>query len=421
MITPKFQPDGHGDSPCLLRHAVVTFIGVSSRLSSVTISTSQKTDILLPGNNLLRSRMPELDTIRGIAVLLVVFFHGFGFRYGLQGLSGFPKLFVAATLPGWIGVNLFFVLSGFLITGILLDTKANAHYYRTFYTRRALRILPLYYAVLLLLAVLARTGWVNRHASWPFLIFSFFYLSNVTELFGVTMQYGVLWSLAVEEHFYLLWPAAVRSLSRYGVVIASAVICVICPGLRLLYVLRGYDPGVGYTWLVADGLATGALLAALARGPWASRSHMRNVTVFCLAASLTMFAVGYPFGIFRASRLLGFTLRETTLNVLFAGVVGLALLLGTSRWKAAVNRPVLRFFGEISYGVYLIHMLVFDLEDHILGKVSPYLSAAGGHFGVMVLRFGIAGGFTVAIAYLSRWYFEEPFLRMKGRWDGHRA
>src|SRR5260370_38913295 len=85
---------------------------------------------------LLRPRMPELDTIRGIAVLLVLFFHGFGFRYGLQGLSGFPKLIVAATLPGWTGVNLFFVLSGFLITGILLDSKSRAEYYRTFYIRR---------------------------------------------------------------------------------------------------------------------------------------------------------------------------------------------------------------------------------------------------------------------------------------------
>jgi peptidoglycan/LPS O-acetylase OafA/YrhL len=132
--------------------------------------------------------MPELDTIRGIAVLLVLFFHGFGFRYGLEGLSGLPKLFVAATLPGWIGVNLFFVLSGFLIAGILLDAKSKPNYYKNFYIRRALRILPLYYAVLLLLAVLTRSGWINRQASWAFLAFSFFYLSNVTALFGVPMQ-----------------------------------------------------------------------------------------------------------------------------------------------------------------------------------------------------------------------------------------
>src|SRR5208282_44091 len=148
----------------------------------MTSSTSEKPVLRTPAESLLRSRMPELDTIRGIAVLLVLFFHGFGFRYGLQGLSGLPKLFVAATLPGWMGVNLFFVLSGFLITGILLDSKSKSDYYRSFYTRRALRILPLYYGVLLILGILTRTGWVNRQASWTFLGLSFFYLSTVTEL-----------------------------------------------------------------------------------------------------------------------------------------------------------------------------------------------------------------------------------------------
>jgi len=332
----------------------------------VTSSTCQKTEVLLPASDLLRSRMPELDTIRGIAILLVLFFHGFGFRYGLQGLSGLPELFVAATLPGWMGVNLFFVLSGFLITGILLDTKPRANYYRSFYIRRALRILPLYYAVLVFLAVLTRTGWVGRHASWAFLGLSFFYLSNVTELFGVPMQYGVLWSLAVEEHFYLLWPAAVRSLSRHRVAIVGAIIC---------------------------------------------------VTLICFAASVTMFSAGYPFGIFRASRFLGITLRETALNLFFAGTVALALLAGTSRWKAIVNRPVLQFFGEISYGVYLIHMLVFDLEDSVVGRLFHNSAAIGGHFALMVLLFAIAVGFTVAIAYFSRWYFEEPFLRLKRRFE----
>jgi peptidoglycan/LPS O-acetylase OafA/YrhL len=384
----------------------------------MTSSTSEKPALTAPAAILLRSRMPELDTIRGIAVLLVFFFHGFGFRYGVQGLSGFPRLFVAATLPGWAGVNLFFVLSGFLITGILLDTKSNTNYYRTFYIRRALRILPLYYGVLLLLAVLTRTGWVDRHASWAYLGLSFFYLSNVTELFGVASQYTVLWSLAVEEHFYLLWPAAVRSLSRHGVALVGASICVLCPCLRAFCVIRGYDAGAGYTWLVADGLATGAVLAALARGPCGTRVRMWRVTKILFSAGLLMFGAGYPFGIFRGSRFLGVTLRETALNLFFAGTVALALLAGTSRWKAVVNRPVLQFFGEISYGVYLIHMLVFDLAVHFLGGLFPSLFPARGHFGVMVLLFSIAAGFTVAVAYLSRWYFEEPFLRLKRRLEG---
>ena len=391
------------------------------RVPLVALLSEPEAKPVVPASNLLRSRMTELDTIRGIAVLLVLFFHGFGFRYGLRGLSGFPRVFVAATLPGWVGVNLFFVLSGFLITGILLDTKHKKNYYRTFYTRRALRILPLYYAVLLLLAVLTRTGWVSRHASWGFLGLSFLYLSNVTDLFGIPMQYGVLWSLAVEEHFYLLWPAAVRALTRHRVVIVGLVICVLCACLRGFYFVRGYSLGVGYTWLVADALGTGALLAALARGPWGTRIRMRRITLVCFATSMTMFSVGYPFGIFRASRLLGVTLRPTALNLLFAGIVALALLAGTSRWKAVVNRPVLQFFGEISYGLYLIHMLVFDLEDYVVRRFFPNLSDAAGHFALMAFLFTVAVGFAVAVAYLSRWYFEEPFLRMKRRFEGRES
>jgi peptidoglycan/LPS O-acetylase OafA/YrhL len=165
----------------------------------------------------------------------------------------------------------------------------------------------------------------------------------------------------------------------------------------------------------------GAVLAALARGPWGTRAGMRSVAFACFLASLMMFGGGYPFGIFRASRFLGLTLRETALDLFFAGVVAFTLLLGTSRWNAVVNRPLLRFFGEISYGIYLIHMLVFDLEDRVTDRFSPNLRATGGRFAVMVLHFAIAGAFTVAIAYLSRWYFEERFLRLKRRFEGNSA
>lgn len=356
--------------------------------------------------------MPELDTIRGIAVLLVLFFHGFFFRYGLHGLSGVPKLIVLTTAPGWTGVNLFFVLSGFLITGILLDSKSKENYYRTFYIRRALRILPLYYAVLIVLALVSYISPGVRHVSWAFLALSFCYLSNVTAFFGVPMQYGVLWSLAVEEHFYLLWPAAVRVLSRRRIIALGAGICVICAGLRALYFVRHLDMGTGYTWLVADGLGTGAVLAALARGPWGSRVCMRRIATVLLVASIAMFVGGYPLGILRASRFAGVTFRETALNLLFGAVITFALLVGTSQWKTIVNRPWLRFFGEISYGLYLVHMLVFDAETYVLKRYFSEWSVEG-HFARMVLLFCIAAGLATGITHLSRRYFEEFFLRLK--------
>jgi peptidoglycan/LPS O-acetylase OafA/YrhL len=188
--------------------------------------------------------------------------------------------------------------------------------------------------------------------------------------------------------------------------------------LRAFYFVRNYNTGTGYTWLVADGLAIGAFLAAVARGPWGTRSRMWTVTAVLLTLSLITFVAGYPFGIFLASRLLGMTLRGTALNLFFAGSIASALLIGTSRWKAIVNRPVLQFFGDISYGVYLIHMIVFDLEDYFVGRWFPSLSSPNGHFSEMVLLFAIATCVIVAVASFSRWYFEEPFLRMKERFEG---
>jgi peptidoglycan/LPS O-acetylase OafA/YrhL len=366
--------------------------------------------------------MPELDALRGVAILLVLFFHGFGFA--LRNLAGLPRaarLFVQATTPGWVGVNLFFVLSGFLITGILLDSRDRMDYYRRFYTRRALRILPAYYGILVVLLLVARFGLVERHISWSFVGMSFFYLSNVTVLFGVSMQYGVLWSLAVEEHFYLIWPTVVRKLSRSGVGCVAFGITVLCPALRGLYYILGYQYGSGYTWLVADGLAIGALLAVLARGTLKSRAALMKFSLFCMSGSTLFFIIGKPFGIFLAGRFLGGTLRVTLLNVFFAGFLSATLLLGTGRWKWLVCRPVLQFFGYISYGLYLIHMLAFDVVDHVFRVVWPGLPSPQTHFSILLLRFTIAGGIAVALATFSRKYFEEPFLRMKDRWMANPA
>jgi len=364
------------------------------------------------GTVLLRQHMPELDALRGVAVLLVLFYHGFGFAFGIGGLSGVPRLLVAATLPGWIGVNLFFVLSGFLISGILVDTKQRPDYYRRFYSRRALRILPLYYAVLGLFAALSRAGLIERSSSWGFIGISFIYLANLSDLFGIPIQYGVLWTLSIEEHFYLLWPAVIRRFSRRTIAFIAAGIFVLCLLLRLLYCLLGYEIGTGYTWLYADGLALGAVLACIVRGPWGTRHGIRMLTTVLLGSSLFLFIGGAPFGIFLASHRTGQVLRASLLNLFFGGLVLLVLLLGTSGWKRIVNGGFLRFFGDISYGVYLLHMLIFDLTDSFFRILPPSIFPRG-HFAFMVLRFCAGGGATVGIAYLSRWYFEEPFLRLK--------
>ena len=152
-----------------------------------------------PTEPLIRPFMPELDMLRGIAVLGVMLLHAFYWSYAGMSFGPWARRFVSATQPGWMGVNLFFVLSGFLITGILLDSKDKPYFYRRFYTRRALRILPPYYLLLIVLLLM-------RSSSVAFVSLSFVYLANMTDFFGVACDYGPLWSLAVEEHFYLMWP-----------------------------------------------------------------------------------------------------------------------------------------------------------------------------------------------------------------------
>jgi peptidoglycan/LPS O-acetylase OafA/YrhL len=374
---------------------------------------TRKPDCAAPGDakSLLRSKMPELDSVRGFAILMVLFFHGFANRDGAQGLSGLPKLFVRLLAPGWTGVNLFFALSGFLITGILLDSKHHPQYYRRFYLRRALRILPAYYGILLLLALLGRYALQGENISWAFLGLSAVYLANVTVLFGVPMQFGVLWSLAVEEHFYLVWPIIIRNVSRSTAGAIAVVIAVGATLARVVTLWLGYDYGSHYTWLVADALALGALLAVFMRGPLGTRAGLKLILLAAFLGSGALVLIDRPFH----RPLAGGALHITALNLLCTGAVGGTLLLGTSSWSFLVHHRTLRFFGEISYGLYLIHMLVFNIYDNLQQRLFPHLPLFKGHFDLMVIRFLTCGSIAIVLAVLSRRYFEEPFLRLKDR------
>lgn len=367
---------------------------------------------------LIRPVMPELDSLRGIAILLVIFFHGFD-HPGLvwSQFKGPARLFITAALGGWTGVYLFFVLSGFLITGILLDSKPKPNYYRRFYIRRALRILPAFYLVLLLLIVLPRSGWLeHRRVGWPFIGLSFLYLANLTPLFGVPAHYAVLWSLAVEEHFYLVWPTIVRKLSRITVEWCALGIFLISPLIRAIAYWLGSDTEA-YTWLVADGLAIGALLGALSRGRLSTRGPMLSFSAICTAAALAIFAIGTPFGIWRGSTFCGTVFRLTAVNLFCTGILSTTLLIGSSRFKWIVQRPLLQWFGEISYGLYLFHMLAFDFVDHWIVRFFPRIyPQIPSRLDLLATRFVVSMALAVGFSFLSRKYFEERFLKLKDRW-----
>ena len=359
--------------------------------------------------SLIRPVMPELDAIRGIAVLGVLFLHAFWWQAAGLHFGPLARTFLSATQPGWLGVNLFFVLSGFLITGILLDSKENPSFYRRFYTRRALRILPPYYLLLILLLVL-------HSSSLSFVGLSFVYLANLTTLFGVACSYGPLWSLAVEEHFYIVWPAVVRKLTFAQLAAVSGGIVLFVPMLRALcfHLDWGKDGLAWYTWFVADGLAAGSLLAIILRTA-ITRKQASWLCASLLSCAILLGILGRPFGITTRERLLGAALQHTMINILFAGVVLLFLLFGTGLNKRYVNNPVLRFFGYISYGLYLDHILAFRMYDRICSRYWPGLIPSDQHFTLVLLKAAVAGGGAIGAAYLSRKYFEERFLRLKDR------
>jgi peptidoglycan/LPS O-acetylase OafA/YrhL len=364
---------------------------------------------------ILRPVMTELDTLRGIAVLMVFVFHGFeDFTPPGPSIPDWERLFFSAVSLGWTGVNIFFVLSGFLITGILLDSVNRSKYYSRFYFRRALRILPAYYLLIAVLVLVGKLSFVRHHTSWAFAGLSIVYLSNITPLLGVPRDYSPLWSLAVEEHFYLIWPAAVRVLNRSGLAIGAALICLCEPILRALAVARGGLWWGPYTWLSADGLALGALLALFVRSPKGSRTN-----VVKLAGLSAIIATAFLVASAAVPRFVAISLRATCVNYASLSLVAAVLWLGTSPYRRLVNMRFLSFYGFISYGLYLIHTLIFSLYKDISLKFAPRLDVDHS-FGEFSLRFVVTLVIATSVAYLSRTTYEEFFLRMKGQLDKHR-
>jgi peptidoglycan/LPS O-acetylase OafA/YrhL len=240
------------------------------------------------------------------------------------------------------------------------------------------------------------------------------YLANVTDLFGVACGYGPLWSLAVEEHFYIVWPAAVRKLTFAQLAVVSGGIVVFVPMLRALCFHLGWgkDGLNWYTWFVADGLAAGSLLAITLRTAITRRQATR-LCALLLSCAVLVGILGRPFGITTRERLLGAALQHTTINVFFVGFLLLFLLVGTGSRQRYANNSVLRFFGYISYGLYLNHILAFRMYDRICLRFWPSLIPSNERFELVLVKSAVAGGLAIGAAYLSRKYFEERFLRLK--------
>jgi peptidoglycan/LPS O-acetylase OafA/YrhL len=357
--------------------------------------------------------IPGLDVLRGLAILLVVVYHATDGRLPWYRATSWVRYPLLAGQYGSTGVQLFFVLSGFLISGILIDTAASKDYYRKFYIRRALRILPAY---LLLLIVLRLDHVVN----WRFVLASVLYIANMAGLVGARgAAYGALWSLAVEEQFYIIWPVIVRKLSLQALTRLILGYCMLILLLRVLCLIYFPHADLRYKlWFNADALLSGALVAICLRRNLLRRDNITRL-IWSLAGAAILF---WPLTIYldleRPSSVWLHVLRAVfSYGQLATYCVFLLLVIRSNQGDMA--KPMsplarsLAFFGYISYGLYLVHQLVFLTVDRLVrGSV---LEIGYDRLWSLLLNSILCLSLSTGIAYLSRRYFEQRFLRQKDK------
>lgn len=366
--------------------------------------------------------LPALDGVRGWAILSVMIFH----LTVLAPVTAFEHTFYNVISVGWVGVELFFVLSGFLITGILLDAREQPNYFRNFYARRVLRIFPLFYAIAIFSFVIlpylplppakaARFGTVGDD-QWMYWTF----LSNFAIASWGSFRHGIMdvtWSVAIEEQFYIFWPAIVLLLRRRSLAILCLAIVALSPLLRITALAAELNPVAIYTLtpLRMDGLAAGALLAILVRSDrFASWVTMRNAGllsavgagVFGLAVALA--GTTDPFAPYIPA--MGFS----GLAVLFAGAILAALCAApNSAVGVLFVNPLVRVFGKYSYCLYLIHLPIRAAFRDLVLTPASFAAYPGGVVVGQLVFYVVSGSAALTIAWLSYHLFEKQFLKLK--------
>jgi peptidoglycan/LPS O-acetylase OafA/YrhL len=334
------------------------------------------------------SRISALDGIRGIAILMVMLFH--------FGISAAPPGFLHDVIGfGWIGVDLFFALSGYLITGVLLDSPREKYFSR-FYSRRVLRIFPVYYAFLILLFHVLPMTRGRAEEPWYWI-----YLANWRDATMQSRNIAHFWSLCIEEQFYLFWPLALYFVPRKYLKHLCVAVVVLCPALRLIGLHEHWSKYALYrmTPFRMEGLALGSLLALAAREDRLRSVIKRLLPWLCGIATLVVIAVLRRWGTdFQSPGMQMF--GYTSLAVLAS-----AGLFYSSKATGYLSDPRLVTFGKYSYGLYVWHMPIAEqLRLHVQAHPG-WLTLLG----CWVIGIGSAFG----IALMSWTFIERPFLKLK--------
>ena len=394
---------------------------VNSETDSVKLSLIDSEPRAAPETQVtVATRIPALDGLRGIAILLVLLNHG---PFTIQNVSPLASRLFAVGRLSWSGVDLFFVLSGFLIGGILVDVKNSPRYFATFYLRRAYRIFPLYIAVVLAVYTLKilPIGFAassSGEATIPLAAYATFTQNLWMAYWGAfgSAALGVTWSLAVEEQFYLTAPLLVRRLTRVRLVYVLVAIIVLSPLLRVLLLFGFHSHNLAAYVLMpcrADALCLGMLSAIVARDSRAMGYLVRKPallywTMVGLLASLAWLTYE------------GFTWYSTpmatfgySLLALFYTCCLLIALLKTPLVEMVLCNRWLIELGGISYCVYLIHGVLIRAGRTLVGAAFQHLAVHLQHAQAFTMFLGalLGIGFALAVAKLSWRFLEQPMLR----------
>ncbi|MCA9081518.1 MAG: acyltransferase, partial [Planctomycetaceae bacterium] len=362
---------------------------------------------------------PALDGVRGLAVLLVLMYD----CLKLENDGFLPTLLVRkAASMGWIGVDLFFVLSGFLITGILLETCGRSGYWKSFLARRAVRIFPLYYATLIgTFFVVPWILWMcgQWRADHPVAIvhadqwYYWTYLQNW--LFAVRGEWPAervlnhFWSLAVEEQFYLVWPCVVALLSRRQLGRLCVALCVTALALRCWLLTHDYAGVSTYVMTITrmDSLCLGALLAiGLRDGNWFPRlaRWLPLATGVLLLGVLGLDAV-WP--VLKSQAFGSYTIGHTLVGLVFAGLIGtLATRAPSHLLTTLFSFDGLRLLGKYSYAIYVFHRFAYALVQSFDLSTLPEQWHGWAIFAATLVV-------SLVFAKISWIVLEQPFLRLK--------
>jgi peptidoglycan/LPS O-acetylase OafA/YrhL len=365
------------------------------------------------------NRFKPLDGLRGVAILMVILVHTFSYK----GENFIGRGLEAVARAGWVGVVLFFVLSGYLITGILLDTCGKKNYLRDFYARRSLRIFPLYFIFLAFYFFLVpHLPYLSAHLPQPSSethIYYWAYMANMKEFFGKTAEsippLDPLWSLAVEEQVYLFWPFLFLFIPRRALPKTFISMALLSFGWRVLTRLSAQSMDLTYGWSIAnlEAFAIGGILA------WLSREQGKRLNA--LVPRTTLVSGAFLAGMVVAQRHFNFsqgpvpilTLGTSALILFFASVIGYLVTSKQEFWLSQfLSMAWLRSLGKYSYAIYLFHSIIIELLAPIIYSKSSGMTRGQSLLGAILLTI-LVTACSYLLGILSWYILEKPFLSLK--------